>query len=62
MARSSAGVALLSLLDALDTVYSEQLRTVTPEKLGRVQGAAAQVARLRALMVGRDDTAPTPIV
>ncbi|MGH6961899.1 MAG: hypothetical protein ACREE7_15565, partial [Dongiaceae bacterium] len=62
LARSSAGAALLTLLDALEDVYSEQLRAVTPDKLGRVQGAAAQVAKLRALLVSRDDVAPPPMI
>lgn len=60
-AGSAASVALLALLDALDTAYSEDLRTVSPDQLGRKQGAAAQVRALRKVLVGHEES-PIPKV
>lgn len=61
VARSPAAQALLNLLDAMDDVYHEELRIVTPEKLARTQGAAAQLRALRKVLTDQDE-APYPKV
>lgn len=57
--RSQAGRSLLEMLDALDAVYSEDLRNTNAEGLGRLQGACAQVKALRRLLTTEDAT-PLP--
>jgi len=52
---------LLALLDALAEDALHSLATVTPEKLGRRQGAYAQLVALREAL-GSDDPDRSPIV
>jgi hypothetical protein len=44
--------ALIDLLELHEQHYKEQLVDVTPEGLGRLQGATAQVIGLRKLLEG----------
>jgi molecular chaperone GrpE (heat shock protein) len=60
-ASSGAARAMVELLDALDRAYREDLLTVPPERLARLQGAAAQVRALRNVLT-RDDDTPLPTV